>query len=124
LHGTKGFVLVNDISTVTTDDISSLQLGRTLTGQTPGDRRDRGTLQPPMAAEPATSSPADIDWVRSAGLISGVALGLALEVLDPPLAVLMLAAPVARRLAASETAPRPLRVAGRLIDGLSAPLRA
>jgi hypothetical protein len=124
LHGTKGFVLVNDISTVTTDDISSLQLGRTLTGQTPGDRRDRGTLHPPMAAEPATPSPADIDWVRSAALISGVALGLALDVLDPPLAVLMLAAPVARRLAASETAPRPLRVAGRLIDGLSAPLRA
>jgi hypothetical protein len=76
-----------------------------------------------MAAHPATPSPADIDWVRSAGLISGVALGLALEVLEPPVAVLMLAAPLARRLAASD-APHALRVAGRLLDGLAAPLRA
>lgn len=75
-----------------------------------------------MAAHPAPSPTADIDWARTAGLVSGVALGLALEVLEPPVAALLLAAPLARRLAASD-APPALRAAGRLIDSLAAPLR-
>lgn len=62
------------------------------------------------------------DWVRSVGLLAGLALAVGLEIVEAPVALALVAAPLLRSVARSSAVPAPLRAAGRLLDGLSLPL--
>jgi hypothetical protein len=70
----------------------------------------------------ALASGQRIDWVRSVGLLAGLALAVGLEIVEAPVALTMVAAPLLRSAARSSAAPAPVRAAGRLLDGLSIPL--
>lgn len=63
-----------------------------------------------------------VDWVHSAGLLAGLALAVALEIVEGPVALALVAAPLLRSVARSTAAPAPVRAAGRLLHGLSVPL--
>lgn len=61
------------------------------------------------------------DWAHSIGMAAGLALAVGLELVEAPVAVMLVAAPLLGRLD-DRRVPAPLRAAGRILRGASVPL--
>lgn len=65
--------------------------------------------------------PVEIDWPRSVGYFGGIALALAFEMIEPPLALVIAAVPFVKMLNVPD-ASRPVRLVSQLVDGASKPI--
>ena len=65
--------------------------------------------------------PVEVDWPRTAGYFSGIALAVAFGVVEPPLGLFIAAVPFFKLLN-QPSAPRPLRVATHFLDGMAKPV--
>ena len=65
--------------------------------------------------------PMEIDWPRSIGYFGGIGLAVALEIIDPPLALFVAAIPFLKMLNRAD-APRPVRVVSQFLDGMAKPV--
>ncbi len=68
-----------------------------------------------------TVGPLRMDVPRSLGYFGGIALAVALEVIDPPLALFIAAIPIMKMLDFPRL-PRPSRFLGQVLEGASQPL--
>lgn len=65
--------------------------------------------------------PLEIDWPRAAGYYGGIALALAFEAIEPPLALFIAAVPVFKLLKRAN-ASRPERALAEVLEGASKPV--
>jgi hypothetical protein len=65
--------------------------------------------------------PVEIQWVRSLGYFGGIALAVAFEVIEPPLALFIAAVPFLKMLDRPR-APLPVRMLSQLVDGAAQPV--
>lgn len=65
--------------------------------------------------------PLEIDWPASVGYFGGLAAAVAFEIIAPPVGLVLAAVPLVSGLK-QEWAPPPLRVVGRVLEGLSRPV--
>src|SRR5213082_1463241 len=65
--------------------------------------------------------PVEIQWVRSVGYFGGIALAVAFEVIEPPLALFIAAVPFLKMLNRPR-APLPVRMLSQLVDGAAQPV--
>lgn len=63
----------------------------------------------------------EIDWPKTVGYYGGIGLALALEVIDPPVAVFIAAIPIFKMLSHPKL-PMPLRITGQVLEGASQPV--
>jgi hypothetical protein len=65
--------------------------------------------------------PLEVDWPRSVGYVGGIALAVACEIIEPPLALVIAAIPFIKMLNLPG-ASQPVRLVAQLVDGASKPL--
>jgi hypothetical protein len=65
--------------------------------------------------------PVEIDWPRSLGYFGGIALAMAFEMIEPPLAIFIAAVPFVRMLNVPN-ASWPVRVVAQVTDGAAKPV--
>src|SRR5579872_2153335 len=65
--------------------------------------------------------PVEVDWPRSAGYFGGIALAVAVGVIDPPVGVFIAAIPFIKMLNRPR-APRALRIVAQVFDGAAKPV--
>src|SRR5690242_19071831 len=65
--------------------------------------------------------PVEIQWLRSLGYFGGIALAVAFEVIEPPLALFIAAVPFLKMLNRPR-APLPVRMLCQLVDGAAQPV--
>ncbi len=65
--------------------------------------------------------PVEVQWLRSAGYFGGIGLALALEIIDPPLALFIAAVPFLKMMNRPH-APLPMRMFAQLVDGAAKPV--
>ena len=63
----------------------------------------------------------EIDWPRTVGYYSGIALAVGFELIEPPLALFIAAIPLIKMLNRPQ-ASRPTRVVAQLMDGAAKPV--
>lgn len=63
----------------------------------------------------------DIDWPKTIGYYGGIGVALALEVIDPPVAIFIAAIPLFKMLSHPKL-PMPARIVGQILEGASQPV--
>ena len=85
-----------------------------MSAQEPGNRpEDRGLV--------TRLGPLEIDWPKSLGYYGGIGLAVALEVIEPPLAIFIAAIPVLKLLKHPRE-PWPFRVVADVLEGAAKPV--
>jgi hypothetical protein len=77
------------------------------------DQSDQGLV--------STIGPVQIDWPRTIGYYGGIALAVAFELIEPPLALFIAAVPLIKMMNHPKL-PRPTRMVSHLLDGAAKPV--
>ncbi len=65
--------------------------------------------------------PVEVNWPESVGYFGGVALAVAMDLIDPPLGIFIAAIPFLKMLNRPR-APRPVRLVSQFVDGAARPV--